>query len=578
MTTTRHAQWLESGADTIFFWHNLPADINNRNTAVIIIGPIGPEYMHCFRSIKYLCDELALAGYHSIRYDPIGMGNSSGDLLDDNIWHQWITTPQKLSDYVKESYGITNIILVGLRSGCLVLSEVQKNMPLHSAVFWYPYTHGSAYIRDIQLLDSMLYQDNNLTNNTTLNGGGYPLSDTLQNDIKNINLLSEKYSPFNHALIINSDESKRALKLHKQMETTVKHVSSVCLTGLDAMTKQVAISKIPVSNIQCIVDWLKETTPLQTGTLEKPEIIHSQNYPDSCFKETIIQLHEKRNIFAIITTPPKNDLGKIVIIANTGAAHHVGPNRFHVSMARKLACIGISTLRIDLSNLGDSSNDYEQDSHHPYPANAAEDIHQCIDYVTSSLGYQEVILCGLCSGAHNIFHAALEFKKDAISKLVIINPLTFYWKPGQSIFGPEENQTEIDEAYYQKQLFNYKKWLNLLTNPVKIYNIATFSSAYLLKKIKRLFSTNKNSQLAKDLIFLAENKIAVILIYSKGDPGHKILISQASAVLKSHEKKGLYTSIQIDNADHTFSSISSRHELLETVTKTITQGRQHVEQ
>jgi hypothetical protein len=37
---------------------------------------------------------------------------------------------------------------------------------------------------------------------------------------------------------------------------------------------------------------------------------------------------------------------------------------------------------------------------------------------------------GLCSGAHNTFHAGLTLTDEDIRELVMINPLTFYWQEG----------------------------------------------------------------------------------------------------------------------------------------------------
>src|SRR5262245_43008918 len=49
-----------------------------------------------------------------------------------------------------------------------------------------------------------------------------------------------------------------------------------------------------------------------------------------------------------VTAPPT------VVLLNAGIVHRVGPNRMHVLLARALAAAGISSLRFDMSGIGDS--------------------------------------------------------------------------------------------------------------------------------------------------------------------------------------------------------------------------------
>ena len=569
------SNWLDIENEKLFYTHHLPKN-KSIKSAVIIISPVGPEYMHCYRSVKMLARELAEKGFHSIRYDPIGIGNSTGDLEDPDIWGKWINCVNHITTYLKNGYEIEDIVLVGLRSGCLVLSDALMVLPKVNAVFWYPYTMGAKYVRDIELLDSMLYRNKDLsTEDDTLDGGGYPVTADLKSKIKNINLKSIESSKLSNILIINSKETNVSQNFHNRMLEMGVNSEQLDLDGLDAMTKQAAISKIPISNIGEIVNWVaktnvEESTNSDQVTITRKFISH-HNY-----SEEICYISDKRKIFGILTKPLNECSGSIVILPNTGAAHNVGPNRFHVDVARKYTTQGISTLRIDLSNLGESCDTYGNESQHPYPSTAADDINGAINYVSNEHHYDDVILCGLCSGAHNIFHAALEAKSNIISKIIFINPLTFYWKPGQSIFAPEESQAVMEEIYYKKQLLNYKKWLNLITNPKKSVNIIAFLFQLVGKLFRTLqrkiigFFTDNESLLSRDIRRLVSKGIAISLINSMGDPGKKILTSKASKLIEELKARGLYTNIEISDADHTFSSRESRAELIKALLHTTT--------
>lgn len=560
--------------DNIFYWHHIP-EKNKKNTAIIIIGPIGPEYMPCHRSIKLLADKLSLIGFHCIRYDPVGMGNSSGNLEDPGLWGKWVNTPRQFENYLKNKCQLNDVILIGLRSGCLILSEALKNTHAHSATFWHPVLRGSSFIRGIQLLDSVLYE-NLETDNNTLEGGGYPFTEELQNDIKNVSLTKNDYPSLKDALIISDKESGNTSKLADRLIPLNIKTESVYLSGLPELIKQVTLSKIPHSNLNFIVDWINK---LELDSAEEHYLKHTSpiNFTSKKFIETAVTLGPK-NIFTILTSPTDNNSNEIIIFANTGAAHHAGPNRMHVDIARNVAEYGFSTLRIDLRNLGDSTDDYTQDPPNEYPINAAVDINVALEYAVNVLEKTKIILCGISAGAHNVFHAAIETHSKHLKKIILINPETFYWDPNQSSFSANSVTTEIDQVYYKKQIYNYRKWLNLFTNPKKLFDVSFFTVILIYKKIKSL---NKNilslsgievqNRLEQDLTLLARKKIFISLIYSEGDPGEKILRSQAAKVITNSRQQSLYSSNKISGADHTFSSTSSRLRLYKTILNIVRQ-------
>ena len=74
-------------------------------------------------------------------------------------------------------------------------------------------------------------------------------------------------------------------------------------------------------------------------------------------KEQVCQFGPGDNLLGILTTPDEDkkvDGAPIAIILNAGIVHRIGPFRLHVDLARKLANLGFTTLRLDLSGLGDS--------------------------------------------------------------------------------------------------------------------------------------------------------------------------------------------------------------------------------
>lgn len=102
--------------------------------------------------------------------------------------------------------------------------------------------------------------------------------------------------------------------------------------------------------------------------------------------------------------PPDGESRPAVILLNAGHVHRVGPNRINVKMARGLAEVGVPTLRIDLSGLGDSGS--RQDDL-PFEEGQVRDTLEAMDTLADRLGTRSFVLGGLCSGADVSFRAAV---------------------------------------------------------------------------------------------------------------------------------------------------------------------------
>jgi Serine aminopeptidase, S33 len=85
-----------------------------------------------------------------------------------------------------------------------------------------------------------------------------------------------------------------------------------------------------------------------------------------------------------------------VLFLTPGMLHHVGPMRLHVQLARRLAKNGISSLRYDLSGIGES---LAVGSAGSSLQRATQEAIEAMDWVQSEQGIRHFALFGLCSGA-----------------------------------------------------------------------------------------------------------------------------------------------------------------------------------
>lgn len=125
--------------------------------------------------------------------------------------------------------------------------------------------------------------------------------------------------------------------------------------------------------------------------------------------ESVCHFGPDEGLFGILSSPLDGDRktdAPIALIVNAGIVHRVGPFRLHVDMARQLAAAGFSTMRLDLSGLGDSA---QRTGKIDGEARAQLDLQDAMDYLESKTGVSKFVIIGLCSGA---FHAHQVSVKD----------------------------------------------------------------------------------------------------------------------------------------------------------------------
>ena len=137
-------------------------------------------------------------------------------------------------------------------------------------------------------------------------------------------------------------------------------------------------------------------------------------------REQALLVGTRKSLVGILTPAqevPGEGAKACVLILNAGIIHRVGPNRLHVEVARALAEAGYTSLRFDLSGIGDSEK--RADGLPPLQATLA-DVREVIDWLQASRNFNRFVLVGLCSGAdHSLIYAGSD---PRIVGLVLLDP------------------------------------------------------------------------------------------------------------------------------------------------------------
>ena len=177
-------------------------------------------------------------------------------------------------------------------------------------------------------------------------------------------------------------------------------------------------------------------------------------------------------------------------------------------------------------------------------------------------------MLGLCAGAHTAYNAALSDNTLPISELLLINPLTFRWKEGDSL----DTQHFRAVARYKNTVRQLGSWKKFFRGEVKILFWCQVAWSHLRKQVTSYFAAiaeraipSMASPLSRQLTELFEHGRKVSIFTASSDPGWDIVISKARYTARKAVRRGDLRGHSIENADHTFTSESARLRLLKSV-------------
>ena len=502
MTITRTPLFFGPG---LFGWYHAPVE-QQRELAAVICQPLGHEYINAHRSMRHLADRLARAGIPALRFDYHGTGDSAGTDEDSGRVAAWRDSVSEAIKTVRELSGSPRIALVGFRFGATLAAQFESD----ALVLWAPVMRGKSYARELKAL--------RLTSGTM---GGFEYTEETQRDIAALSIDKPE------AVTIWPDphgESAYAEML------APPHNTKVPFETIDEIVHQltVASSRLPLGS----------TAPRQPATGNRQLI--------DGLRESILP----GRTFGIVTEPATGAKpAPTILLPNAGSAHHVGPGRLYVLLARALARQGFRVIRLDLPGLGDSVVEDASRENHPYEPPATPVLAELMP----ALGHDSYIVAGLCSGAHAAFHAARELP---VVESILINPLTFYYEPGMSLdTGPSTNQYSEWQRYLQLARSG-EGWRKVLHGNVGVANVLSTVVARFSRRGRR------NANLADDLRRIAGSGRRLTFLFSRLDSGYDLLMLSAGPEVKRLQKQGRLDLWRIEGANHTFDAKEAREAMI----------------
>lgn len=143
------SRYLGEADEQLYAMYHPPDADRGRDRAVLLCYPAQQEYRHAHWAFRKLATQLAAQGFHTMRFDYAGTGDSAGDLPADPM-ARWTADIDTAARELRELSGLRKIALVGFRLGAALAVRASANGTAASdLVLWEPVIDGGAYLSQL---------------------------------------------------------------------------------------------------------------------------------------------------------------------------------------------------------------------------------------------------------------------------------------------------------------------------------------------------------------------------------------------------------------------------------------------
>jgi pimeloyl-ACP methyl ester carboxylesterase len=527
----------------------VPVGPVSRDLAVLICPPFGWDDVCSYRSRRDWADDLATAGYTSLRIDLPGCGDSGGGPLHPDRFGSWVAAAGESAAWLRMHTSAGRVAGIGIGLGGLVLAAAMADgAPIDDLVLWATPARGRNLLRELRAFASLeaggispnrarraslkLVDEQPTLEDGQLEAGGFLMSAETVNALQALDVtkLSIPEAEGREVLLLERDGLPVDARLRRHLEQSGVGVTVAAGDGYGAMMAEPQEARAPTEVFRTVASWLDTRShPVERAPVE-PDLGPAECEPasidvdgGSVRERPFVIARPDGDLFGILTeAADRPAAGFCAVFLSAGAIHHIGPNRMWVEVARRWAARGVPVLRLDMPAIGDSDGDPRtDDSAARYAGEQIEDVLAVLDALEASGIASRFVLGGLCSGAHWSFQGAL--RDPRVIAALMLNPAVLFWDPSIP------KMRDLREGLHNTSL--WRRALRREASLGRALTLLRWSPRALAATLRRMLtrlgawrSTGDEVDRAFDSLRNADTRI--LLAFSNREPLHDELIRE----------------------------------------------------
>ena len=253
-----------------------------------------------------------------------------------------------------------------------------------------------------------------------------------------------------------------------------------------------------------------------------------------------------RNLVGAITRTSLHQSDVAAILLTPGMLHHAGPYRLHVDIARAIAKQDILSLRFDLSGIGESLAVGAQGRSID---RAKNETSLAMDYLQERFGTRKFVLFGLCSGADDSVHTAVN--DDRVVGLVTMDGCGY---PTKTFF-----RNRIMH-HYLPRILSPSKWVSVVRRMLSDQSNST--SSQLANDVREF---PDRDEAAREFRALVDRRVLMHFIFTGGIQDYYNYEGQFWDMLPDVQWHGRATTSYYSDMDHVGLLCEDREKLVDEI-------------
>ena len=513
---------------------------------MVICPPFGYEHTCSHRTLRTLGELLADRGIVAMRFDYEGTGASSGRGDAPDQLDRWRQSVREAVEELRDR-GFESVALFGLRLGGALALEVGGQMPcVHAVATWVPVTDGSRYARELRAQSAI--SPGGLRGDGSLNVMGNLLEASVVRAIKAWRPVEglRRNPP---TLMATSSDWRANDELLADLRSAGVDLEVLTMPGTTEVLEAAAeMVRVPAPLVREISDWLAGKARTDLRPVE-PAPAHRDatrrfDDGDGPITESLERLEPFGNHAVIADPAGAEPSGEAFVFWNNGVATSNGPGRAWTQFARRLAASGATTIRFDLTGLGNSPDPTTSiATEEPLARDTGVQLIAAAELLRAR-GASRITAVGLCSGAQLGIRTLS--RTPSIDRVFAINPALY--APRDIGIGPP-----VRRVWHLASLVMAKD---------KIRRVLYSLPRFLWRLADRVGLCPLPSRLVDD----AASGGAVHIIYADQDKGLVDIQMRDPGLLERRTASGEPIVETIAGLDHSMFSLEHREQIVNRIT------------
>jgi dienelactone hydrolase len=447
--------------DRLLGWLHMPVGPIS-DTGVVLISPLGRDERCTHMPMRLFADQLASAGFPTLRYDHLGTGDSL-DLPDEDAdaFPEWLKGMEFAADVLRERVGVRRIVQGGVRLGATFAGA--NSGRADGLLLLAPVLSGRSWLGRLRFSARMARNGSQAREGEPLDSDGLWLSPATARSLTGVDL-ARTAAP--SAPIFVASQNQLVSTYAEGLSKTGAAVRTVDFPGFNELFLEPAVNSPPDQVFASARTWLLETFE---GTASATNSPRSQTQAD----EPVLRppgAVERSVTFGgglrgVLCEPEHAiDGAPTVLFCNSGGDPRAGCGGFASKTSRRLAIQGVTSLRFDMAGLGDSAMPGDVVRCHVFETPREVDMDAAVDLLAER-GHVDIVVVGLCSGAYHALHSA--WRNPRVTGIAAVSPVKILWRPGDSV-GFARDEYLLSLNVYAKSLFDPAAWKRAIQKRISI--------------------------------------------------------------------------------------------------------------